>query len=589
MASLNYKIRGSGSPQGKPRVYFCCHLDDFDRYFEEISEDILSRQTCAVWYRGDFSAFDDELENDLKQMQLFVIPVTAKFLTAVNDAFDIEFRIAIENHIPVLPLMQEPGLEQLFNLKCGNLQFLNKYSNDMTEISYDEKLKKYLESVLIGNELAEKIRAAFDAYVFLSYRKKDRKYAQELMKLIHKNKFCRDIAIWYDEFLTPGENFNDSIKEALLKSDLFVLTVTPNLVNELNYIVTTEYPMAKAENKPVFPVELVPTDKDELFSKFDGISAPTDAHDDGIFTDALLENIKKLAIKENNSSPEHNFFIGLAYLNGIDVEVDRERAVKLITYAAENGLEEAMVKLYDMYKNGDGVKLDYEKSVYWAEKLYEYRRINYGEEHPDTLASLNNLAFAYGNAGNYEKQLGLNEKCYEVCKKVLGEEHPGTLSSMNNLASTYGNAGNYQKELEINEKCYELRKKVLGEEHPDALTSLNNLAGAYYSIGNYQKAIELNEKSYELHKKILGEEYPDTLTSLNNIASTYGDIGNYEKQLELNEKCYELRKKVLGEEHPDTLIVLSNLAGTYGNMGSYEKKLELNEKCYELSKKVLGE
>ena len=53
------------------------------------------------------------------------------------------------------------------------------------------------------------------------------------MRLIHKNEFCRDIAIWYDEFLTPGENFNDAIKEALQKSGLFVLTVTPNLVNGL--------------------------------------------------------------------------------------------------------------------------------------------------------------------------------------------------------------------------------------------------------------------------------------------------------------------------------------------------------------------
>jgi hypothetical protein len=70
------------------------------------------------------------------------------------------------------------------------------------------------------------------------------------MKLIHKNEFCRDIAIWYDEFLTPGENFNDSIRAALCKSDLFVLTVTPNLVNEPNYVEATEYPMALEEQKP---------------------------------------------------------------------------------------------------------------------------------------------------------------------------------------------------------------------------------------------------------------------------------------------------------------------------------------------------
>ncbi len=47
MAKLLFKTRG-GSPQGKPRVYFCCHPDDFDRFFEPISEEILKKHNCAV-------------------------------------------------------------------------------------------------------------------------------------------------------------------------------------------------------------------------------------------------------------------------------------------------------------------------------------------------------------------------------------------------------------------------------------------------------------------------------------------------------------------------------------------------------------
>lgn len=219
------------------------------------------------------------------------MPITTKLLCSQNVALDIEFKFALENHIPVLPLMQERGLEELFNLKCGDLQFLDEHNNDSTAISYTEKLEKYLASVLIGDELAAKIRAAFDAYVFLSYRKKDRKYAQELMHLIHKNDFCRDIAIWYDEFLTPGENFNDSIKEALQKSGLFVLTVTPNLINEPNYVMTTEYPMAKQDGKLILPAELVPTDREQLSEKYEDIPQPADAHNEAELSEALLASI----------------------------------------------------------------------------------------------------------------------------------------------------------------------------------------------------------------------------------------------------------------------------------------------------------
>ena len=197
-------------------------------------------------------------------MQLFVVPVTTKLLTKENRAMDVDVPFASENHIPVLPLMQEGGLDDMFNKKFGDLQYLDKHNTDPTAIPYDEKLTKYLESVIVGDELSKKVRAAFDAYIFLSYRKKDRKYAQELMKLIHSNPLCRDIAIWYDEFLTPGENFNDAIRAALEKSELFALAVTPNLINEINYILTTEYPMACEMGKKILPAEMEATDRDKL-------------------------------------------------------------------------------------------------------------------------------------------------------------------------------------------------------------------------------------------------------------------------------------------------------------------------------------
>lgn len=369
MASFKYKTRGNSEPQGKPRVYFCCHPIDFDSYFESISDDILAKQNCTIWYSDEAIVRDEDFFADLKQMQLFVMPVTTNLLCTENETLDKEFKFAIENHIPVLPLLQEKGLEELFNKKCGDLQFLDKNNTDITAISYDEKLKKYLESVLIGDELAEKIRAAFDAYVFLSYRKKDRKYAQELMRLIHKNEFCRDIAIWYDEFLIPGENFNDSIKDALQKSDLFVLAVTPNLVNEPNYIMTTEYPMAKQERKPILPTELVPTDKGQLSEKYEDIPKPADALNEAEFSEALLASMQKIAVKENDGSPEHNFFIGLAYLGGIDVEVDYDRATELIKCAAASGLPAAIKKLSIMYQHGEGVKINYGESLKWQHQL----------------------------------------------------------------------------------------------------------------------------------------------------------------------------------------------------------------------------
>ena len=229
------------------------------------------------------------------------------------------------------------------------------------------------------------------------------------------------------------------------------------------------------------------------------------------------------------------------------------------------------------------------KQLEYNERCYELRKKVLGEEHPDTLTSLGNLASSYEDVGNYEQQLEYNKKCYELRKKVLGEEHPDTLTSLGNLATSYGNIGNYEKQLEYNKRSYELSKKVLGEEHPYTLISLGNLALCYGNIEEYEKQLEYNKRCYELRKKKLGETHPNTLTSLNNLALSYNNMGDYEKDLEYNKKCYELIKNKLGKEHPNTLTSLSNLALSYGNTGNYDKQLEYNKRCYELRKKKFGE
>ena len=181
MAEFCYRTKGNASPKGKPRVYFTSHPEDFSRYFETVCEDIFKTQDCAIFYTEDMTEEieDKYKESDLGQMNLFVIPVTFKLLSGENRAMDSDFRYAKEKHIPVLPIMMESGLDVMYSRKdrFGELQYLDPYAQDATAIAYGEKLKKYLDSVLISNEMAERVRRAFDAYIFLSYRKKDRKYA----------------------------------------------------------------------------------------------------------------------------------------------------------------------------------------------------------------------------------------------------------------------------------------------------------------------------------------------------------------------------------------------------------------------------
>ena len=68
------------------------------------------------------------------------------------------------------------------------------------------------------------------------------------------------------------------------------------------------------------------------------------------------------------------------------------------------------------------------------EKVLEARRRTLGDEHPDTLSSMNNLAETYRALGRMKEAAALHEKVLEASRRTLGDEHPHTLSSMNNLA-----------------------------------------------------------------------------------------------------------------------------------------------------------
>ncbi len=526
MANLQYKTKHNFNPQGKAKVYFCCHPEDFEKYFETIANDILNKQNCSLWYCDADTAKDGDFFADLEQMQLFVMPITTKLLSSDNDALSIEFPFAMKNHIPVLPLMQEAGLEELFNSKCGDLQFLDKNNLDDTSIGYNEKLEKYLSSILVGDELAKKVRAAFDAHIFLSYRKKDRKYAQELMRLIHNNEFCRDVAIWYDEFLTPGEKFDDEIRRIIHECDLFALTLSPSIaqprVDEKgeehdNYIVMHEYPLARKLGKKILPADFKEVDHAEL-GKYEDLPQCIDAKSESDLEIALRDAFKSIALRANKDNPEHDFFIGLAYLDGIDVEVDFERALKLITYAAENDVLEAIEKLVNMYSSGKGVNRDSKEAIRWQSNLVELLKLQTSPE--DSTQNILKVMSELWSLGDYWHDVFNEEEASKAYQEML-------------------DIGLLHKKHRIDKAC---RKKLM-----------RYLSIAYEKVGNMQERIEKYDSALNNYRKALNikRKNKEGLQSLKDLLNCHKRIGiihqhrgEYYDAIKSFRKCLSIADKI---------------------------------------------
>ena len=211
-----------------------------------------------------------------------------------------------------------------------------------------------------------------------------------------------------------------------------------------------------------------------------------------------------------------------------------------------------------------------------------------GQDHPDTLASCNDLAGAYESAGRLTEAIALYEQVQEDYTQILGDNHPSTLTSRNNLAGAYESAGRLTEAITQYEQVLTDRIRVLGEDHPDTLTSRNNLAYAYHAAGRLTEAITQYELVLTDRSRVLGEGHPDTLTSRNNLAGAYESAGRLTEAIALYEHVQEVCTRILGKDHPRTLTSLNNLACAYREGGRLIEAIALYEQALTDRIRVLG-
>ena len=211
-----------------------------------------------------------------------------------------------------------------------------------------------------------------------------------------------------------------------------------------------------------------------------------------------------------------------------------------------------------------------------------------GPDHPTTLASRNNLAYAYWSAGRVDEAIDLFERTLADREHVLGPDHPRTLASRGNLAVAYRSAGRLEQAIDLLERTLADREHVLGPDHPDTLASRNNLALAYRSAGRVDEAIDLHERTLADREHVLGPDHPHTLASRNNLAIAYRSAGRLDEAIDLHERTLADRERVLGPDHPDTLASRNNLAIAYRSAGRLDEAIDLHERTLADRERVLG-
>ncbi|MFA7241547.1 MAG: tetratricopeptide repeat protein [Sulfuricellaceae bacterium] len=223
-----------------------------------------------------------------------------------------------------------------------------------------------------------------------------------------------------------------------------------------------------------------------------------------------------------------------------------------------------------------------------AQHALEIRRRLLGDQHPDTLTAMINLASTIWELGDLAGARVLEEQALAGRRRILGAEHPDTLVAMNNLAETLYKQGDLPAARDLHEKTLEIRNRVLGKGHADTLISMNNLAETLYKQGDLPAARTLLEKTLEIRRRVHGKEDANTLNAMNNLARIQRAQGDLPGARDLLEKTLEIRRRVQGDQHPYTLVSMNYLAETLRAQGDLRGARDLNKKNLETARHVLG-
>jgi tetratricopeptide (TPR) repeat protein len=183
-----------------------------------------------------------------------------------------------------------------------------------------------------------------------------------------------------------------------------------------------------------------------------------------------------------------------------------------------------------------------------------------GPDHPDTLLSRTDLAYAYLDRDERSKAIRLFEGTLADSERVLGAEHPHTLALRHGLAQGYEKADRLDEAIRLYERTLADRERVLGEDHTDTLITQNNLGCTYWKADRTAEAIPHLERAVAIQERALGPSHLETIFSRRVLEAAYRAAGRIEDATALVEENLFESARWMARERPGRLRELLALA-----------------------------
>ncbi len=207
------------------------------------------------------------------------------------------------------------------------------------------------------------------------------------------------------------------------------------------------------------------------------------------------------------------------------------------------------------------------------ERALALRREALGDDHPDTLLSINNAAGLMMALGRLDDARAYFEEALDGARRTLGETHPDTLNAMNNMGGLLVRQQRYDEAERYWRETLRGYRATLTASDEDLLTSIANLGSLLFRRGRFDEAGTLLTEALEGRERLLGPDHPDTLGSVANVALLLREQGRLEDAEPMHLRAVEGYRRLLGESHPATVAAINNWGGLLNQLGRHDEAL----------------
>ncbi|MAT47848.1 MAG: hypothetical protein CMO35_10535, partial [Verrucomicrobiaceae bacterium] len=223
------------------------------------------------------------------------------------------------------------------------------------------------------------------------------------------------------------------------------------------------------------------------------------------------------------------------------------------------------------------------------ERALALRREHLGNEHPDTLSSINQMGLCLSSMGRHEEAASFVREALEARRLTLGNEDPHTLQSISNMGVLLMSQGKHKEAEPYLRTSLEGNRRVLGNEHPATLESISTMASFLVNQGKKEEAEPYLRKAMEGNRRVLGDGHPSTLEAINDLGAVLAAQEKYEEAKPYLREALEGRRRVLSNEHHETLVSIESMARILRLQEKFDEAETYTREAMEWHRRLLGD